>query len=628
MGLYEDKKTTAAHAVQDVRSGDRVFVGSGCAEPESLVRALSARGERLTDVEVVHLLTLGTAEYIDQPAFRHNAFFIGGNTREAVREGRADYTPIFLSEIPHLIRSGLRRVDVALLQLSAPDRHGDCSMGVHVDVQRAALQSARLVIAEINPRMPRTFGDTVVNLSELDHIIEVDTPLITLPRSEPDEISVRIGGFVARLIPNGACLQMGIGTIPDAVLSFLARKKDLGVHTEMFSDGLLDLLENGNVTNRLKTVHTGKTVASFSMGTQRLYDHAHENQRVVYYASDYVNDPRVISRNDNVVAVNSALQIDLTGQVCADSLGYRFFSGIGGQVDFIRGAAMSRGGKPIIAIPSTAADGRISRIAAHLDEGAGVVTSRGDVHYVVTEYGVAYLHGKTIRERALALIGIAHPDFRAELLNFVKRKHYVYSDEQVLAQLGNSYPGELEQRASFAGQELTIRPLRASDERRLQEFFYSHTPETVYARYFAPKKALSHREAAELCCVDYRERMALGAFLSHAEGGGIVAVARYFLHPRRNTAETATVVHEGWRRRGIGRFLVSALAEYAHNLGIRGFYSEILASNHAVVAMHRSMGHRVVWNAEDGLFRVQYDFGDGRSPKPWIRDSNLGPDQA
>lgn len=567
-----------------------------------------ARRDELSDVEVVHLLTFGGAPYASSEhagAFRHNAFFIGLNVRKQVQAGHADYTPIFLSEIPELIRKGDRRVDVVLLQLSPPDKHGYCSMGIHVDIQQAAVESARVVLAEINPQMPRTFGDTLVHLSKIDAVVERDTPLIELPGAdEPDETSIRIGGHVARLIENGACLQLGIGAIPNAVLRMLEDKRDLGVHTEMFSDGVLRLMESGAVTNRLKKVHTGKTVTSFSMGTKPLYDWVDDNPSVVFYASDYVNDPRVISRNDKVVAVNSAIQVDLTGQVSADSIGYRFFSGIGGQVDFIRGAALSRGGKPIIALPSTAKGGTVSRLVAHLDEGAGVVTSRGDVHYVVTEFGVAYLHGKTIRERALSLINIAHPDFRQELIDHVKERKYVYGDEPIDSHY--VYPADEEHFLEHGKERFLVRPLKPTDERRLQEFFYSHKPETVYNRYFAVKKSLGHREASELCCVNYRGRMAYGVFENRDRGHQLIAVGRYYLDNRRNKAEIAVVVHEERRRRGIAKHLIERLRRYANSKGIEGFYSEVLPSNKPIVEMHRKLGHDVIWCPDEGVYRVQY----------------------
>lgn len=602
--LYEQKRTTAAKAVAEVRSGDRVLVGSGCSEPEALVGALVERGPQLSDVEVVHLLTMGRADYIEprfSESFRHNAFFIGPNVRQAVQEGRADFTPIFLHELPDLVRTS-RPVDITLLQLSPPDRHGFCSMGIHVDVHRAAVETARCVVAEINPNMPRTFGDTPVHLSRLHALVEVDTPVLELAQpEEPDEVSIRIGGLVARLIPNGACLQLGIGSIPNAVLRFLQDKGDLGVHTEMFSDGMLPLLENGNVTNTKKVVHPLKTITSFTMGTRRLYDFVDDNPSIAFYASDYVNDPRIISQNDQVCAVNSAIQVDLTGQVSADSIGHRFFSGIGGQVDFIRGAAMSRGGKPIIAMPSTAKGGEISRIVPRLDDGAGVVTSRGDVHYVVTEYGVAYLHGKTIRERALSLINVAHPDFRQDLIAYVRRRHYVHQHEQIFRQASNPYPSDWEDYPTFGGVQFFVRPLKASDERRLQEFFYSHRPETVYSRYFNSKMELGHREAAELCCVDWDHRMAFGVFEMSGERA-IVAIGRYDLDPRRNLADIALTVHEDHRRKGIARYLYQRLEDYARFRGIGGLCGEVLPSNRPIIELHRSLGHEVSWQPEEGYY--------------------------
>ena len=593
---YESRLSSADEAVRHIRSGWRILVGSGCGEPQTLVKALVAQAGRLRDVEVVHLLTLGVADYVNMEhvgSFRHNAFFIGANVREAVREGRADYTPIFLSEIPELIMSGQRRVDAVLLRVTPPDRHGYCSMGIHVDIQKAAIDSAKVVIAELSPKMPRTLGDTIVHVSQLDHIVWNDQPLLELPVSKIDPTSLEIAGHVSRLISHGACLQIGIGTIPDAVLGLLGNKRNLGVHTEMFSDGLLPLLENGNINNSQKSLLTGKTVTSFVMGTQKLYDYVDDNPSVEFRPSNYVNDPRRIARNDNVVAINSAIQVDLTGQVCADSMGYNFYSGIGGQVDFIRGAAMSRGGKPIIALPSTAKEGTLSRIVPRLNEGAGVVTSRGDVHYVVTEYGVAHLHGKTIRERALALINIAHPSFRKELLEFVKGKQYVYADEAVWQQAKNPYPGDWESEETFGDTEFLVRPVRATDERMLQEFFYSHDRLTIYYRYLNAKKQLGHKEAAHMCCADYADRMAFGVFLRTGAAEKFVAIGRYDLDPRTNHAETAVVVGEEWRRRGIATFLLKRLAEYAESKGIDALISEILIDNVAMSCLHRKLGNEL-----------------------------------
>ncbi|MBZ0267436.1 acetyl-CoA hydrolase, partial [bacterium] len=348
---------TAEEAVSHIRPGARIFLGSGCAAPQTILRALAASAERLHDVETCSLLTFGEAGYVEDRLlghFRHNAFFIGPNVRSAVREGRADYTPIFLSEIPELFRSGQQRLDVALLQVAPPNRHGHCNLGIHVDIQIAAMEMADLVIAEVNPNMPRTRGRAAIAVTDIDLMVETDTPLLELPCDEPGEVAMEIGLHAARLIGDGACLQLGIGVIPNAVARFLDDRRDLGLHTEMFSDGVLGLLENGNVTNARKEVLPGRSVTSFAMGTRRLYDLLDRNPDVEFWPSDFVNDPRVICRNPNVVAINSALQVDLTGQVCADSLGYRFYSGIGGQVDFIRGAAMSPHGKPIIAFPSTA----------------------------------------------------------------------------------------------------------------------------------------------------------------------------------------------------------------------------------------------------------------------------------
>ncbi len=593
--LYQQRLCSASEAVSGIRSGDRVLVGSGCAHPELLVDAMVKLAGELSDVEVTHLLTLGRADYIRpeyQAAFRHNAFFIGGNVRNAVQSGLADYTPIFLHELPSLLRSS-RKVDVALLQLSPPDKHGFCSLGIHVDIQRAAIDAARMVIAELNPNMPRTFGDTPVHLSQLSAVVESCGPILELKTTDQErdnDVSMRIGCLVARLIPDGACVQLGIGRIPDAVLQFLQDKNDLGVHTEMFSDGLLRLLNEGNITNSRKTIHPHKTVTSFVMGSRALYDYVDDNPTIAFYASDFVNDPRIVSQNDDVVAVNSAIQVDLTGQVTADSIGHRFYSGIGGQVDFIRGAAMSRRGKPIIALPSTAKNGTVSRIVPKLSEGTGVVTSRGDVHYVVTEFGVAYLHGKTIRERAFSLINVAHPKFRTMLLDRLKETNYAKSKEAIDKQLVHAYPSEWEDYPIYGGERFFVRPLQAADERRLQEFFYSHEPETIYSRYFSVKKSLGHWEAAELCCVDWRDRMAFGVF-EDDEAESLVAVGRYDRAPRENRAEVALTVHEKHRRKGVAKDLFRRLEAYAKQQNIKGLHGQIHPSNDAMLSLHRRLGH-------------------------------------
>jgi 4-hydroxybutyrate CoA-transferase len=425
---YRSKVVTAGQAVTEVRSGHRVYIHPGAAEPEVLVRALIDRAPDLRGVEVIHLLTLGDAGYVKpgmEASFRHVAMFVGANVREAVGSGRADYMPVCLSEIPALFRGGLLPIDVCLIQVSPPDEHGFCSFGVGVDCTKTAAEVARTVIAEVNTEMPRTLGDSFIHVSKIDRIVESQRPILELPRRHAEDLHRRIGGHVAGLIEDGATLQLGIGGIPDAVLDHLTDRRDLGVHTEMFSDGVMDLVEAGVITNEKKSLHRGKIVSGFLMGSKRLYEFVHNNPIVELHPNEYTNDPFVIAANDKMVAVNSALQVDLTGQVCADSMGTSIYSGVGGQADFIRGAARSKGGKPIIALPSTAKGGTISRIVPMLDPGAGVVTTRADVHYVVTEHGVASLHGRTLRQRTEALIAIAHPDFRERLLEFAIEHHYV-----------------------------------------------------------------------------------------------------------------------------------------------------------------------------------------------------------
>jgi 4-hydroxybutyrate CoA-transferase len=415
---YLHKLTTAQEALKIVKSGSRVYIGGGCGEPVELAQSLVWRKDELRNVEIVHVLTSGHAAYSApgmEESFHVNSLFIGPNVREAVQEGRADFTPVFLHEIPRLFREGYLPIDVALISVSPPDEHGFCSYGVEVGVTKPAVEVACIVIAEINPNMPRVWGQSFIHLSQITYCVPVDYPLPRAPQSAPSPIYEQIGKGIADLIGDGDTLQIGIGAIPDAVLRSLENKHDLGVHSEMFSDGIVELVERGIITGRRKNFLPGKIVAAFMLGTERLYRFVHDNPMIEMRPVDFTNDPFTISRNDNMVAINSALQVDLTGQVCADSIGCKFYSGVGGQADFMRGAAHSKGGKPIIALPSTALNGTVSRIVPVLDPGGGVTTTRNDVHYVVTEYGAANLYGKSVRQRAEELIRIAHPDFRDEL---------------------------------------------------------------------------------------------------------------------------------------------------------------------------------------------------------------------
>ena len=421
---YQDKFTTAEEAVKLINSGDRIFIHSVAAAPQPLINAMTDRAPELENIEIVHLHTEGDAPYVKpeySDTFHTNALFVGANVRKAVNQGSADYLPIFLSEVPGLFRQGIMPIDMALVQVSPPDKHGYCSLGVSVDASRAALQEAEKAIALVNPNMPRTHGDGIFHASRFNALVEADEPLHELNIPEPTDVEKKIGQNCAELVENGATLQMGIGAIPNAVLDALDGHQDLGIHTEMFSDGVIDLVEKGVITNKKKAKHPEKIVSSFVMGSRDLYDFVDDNPMIAMLDVAYVNDTAVIRKNPKVTAINSAVEVDITGQVCADSIGTYHYSGVGGQMDFIRGASLSEGGKPIIALPSTTGKGQ-SKIVPHLKQGAGVVTTRAHVHYVVTEYGVANLYGKNLRERAHALIDIAHPDHREALQKSVKER--------------------------------------------------------------------------------------------------------------------------------------------------------------------------------------------------------------
>jgi acyl-CoA hydrolase len=609
--LYEEKVRTPDQAIGTIKRGDKVFIGSGAAEPQILVKALIDSSGRLADTRIMHIMTLGVAPYTEEKftdQFRHNAFFIGANTRQAVAEGRADYTPVFLSEIPALFRTGQIPIDVALIQVSPPDKHGFCSYGVSTDVVKSASESATRVIAEINPQMPRALGDCFINVEDIDILVPVDVPLLYSNFEEANDVARRIGRNIADLIEDGSTLQMGIGTIPDSVLHYLTDKKDLGIHTEMFSDGFMALVEKNVINNSKKTIHPGKTVASFCIGSQKLYDYIDDNPSIEFHPTEYTNDPFIVCQNDRMCAINSAIEVDLSGQVCADSLGSMFYSGIGGQVDFIRGAARSKGGKPIIALPSTAKNDTVSRIVVNLKEGAGVVTTRGDVHYVVTEWGVAYLHGKNIRERAMALINIAHPKFRKKLLEGAKKLNYVYKD-QLLTPEEVAYPEELETTMTTKDQaELIIRPIRPTDEEMLSDMFYDLSDQTIINRFFSMLKSMPHRRLQQFCCIDYTQEMSLAAITDDGPKSKIVGLGSYHLNPATHKAEIAFMVADAWQGKGIGTFMMRSLVKIAKASNIKGFTAEVLRDNLAMIALMHKSGVPTKSEIVDGSYLFTMDF--------------------
>lgn len=577
--------TSAAEAVKRIRSGQHVLVGSGAAEPQRLVEALAARRGELFDVEVLHLLTLGAAPYAG-PEFaghlRHNALFIGPNVRAAVGVGLADYTPCYLSEIPAMIRSGRLRVDAVLTQVAPPDG-GGCSLGVSVDIVKAAVESADFVVAQVNRRMPATRGESRVPLSQIDALVEADMPLPTLAPQAPTAVAGRIGRYVAQLVEDGSTIQAGIGSVPNAVLAALADKRDLGVHSELVSDGVLALVAGRTVTGRRKTVNPGRVVASFCLGSARLYEAVGQLRDFEFYPSDYVNDPCVIQRNEHMVAINSALSVDLTGQVAADSVRGSFYSGVGGQVDFIRGAARSKGGKAIIAMPSTAANG-VSRIVACLPEGTGVVTTRADVDFVVTEFGIASLKGRTIRERALALSAVAHPAYRRQLVDDAKSRGFLDAGHITpLPEL--PYPIELECRRRFGDADIFFRPMKPSDERRLKDLFYSQSKETTLMRFGVPLRFLSEQQFQDLVSIDYVDSMAIAAFAPYRDSLRMIGVGRYYVEPGGRAAEAAVTVHDDYQRRGIGTFLMDCLAWSARRRGLETLRCDVMTSSTRIQRM-------------------------------------------
>jgi acyl-CoA hydrolase/GNAT superfamily N-acetyltransferase len=609
---FADMIATPQKAAASVRPGQRVFVGTGCGQPQALVKALAERHRDLSDIEIVHLLTMGEAPYASKElrkCFRINSFFIAENVRGMIQEGLGSYTPIFLSEIPNLFNSGQLPLDVALIQVSPPDENGMCSLGISVDIVKSAAENATLVIAQVNTAMPRTLGNSLMHATCFDILVPVEEDLIEEYAPKVDEDTRKIGEYIAALVDDGSTVEFGIGRIPQAVVEFLKDKKDLGIHTEMFTDAIIDLIESGAVNGSLKKLDVGKVAASFCMGTRKLYDYIDNNPAFTFHPTEYINDPFVISRQHKQVAINVALEVDLTGQVCADSLGTQFYSGIGGQVDFNRGAARSPGGKPIIALPATAKNGSISRIVSRLSSGAGVVTTRGDVHYVATEFGVAYLHGKNVQERVIALIAVAHPDFREQLLKEAIEAKYIHPDFAAVDGRMLMDPPELRTSMTMDdGHLISFRSVHPTDEPRMKDLFYALSQETIYYRYMARMKSIPNKNIRDAVFINHRTDVAIVATIPEPYGDNILAIGRYYLDEKTNMAEAAFVVHDEWQNKKIGSFLLKHLANIARRNGIRGFTAEVLRANKPMQRVFNKCDQSVVSTPHDDVISYEIKF--------------------
>ena len=514
---YPKKFVKEEKIFSHIHPGDRIFVGTACGEPQYLVKALTQYVEKhpkaFFDAEILHVWSLGVAAYSDEKFksnFRHNSFFVGQSSRQVVNTGLADYSPVFLSQVPNLFHTNLIPVDVALIQVSPPDEHGYMSLGISVDITKSASENAKVVIAQVNRYMPRVHGVTFVHVDEVDFFIEHDEPILEFEADVSDIVAHQIGKYVARIVEDGDTIQVGYGSVPSAVVANLKNKNDLGIHSELLSDGLVELMREGVITNKYKNVNKGKTVSTFCMGHKETYEYLDDNPSIDFRTVDYTNNPIVISRHNNMTAINSAIQIDLTGMATAESIGKLFYSGIGGQADFMRGTVLAPGGKTILTIPSTAQDDEISRIIPFLQEGSGVTLNRGDVHYVVTEYGIAYLHGKNIRERAMDLIGISHPKFRPWLIKEAKRLGLIYKDQAFIPGKKGEYQENLETyRTTSQNKDIFLRPVKISDEPLLKDFFYSLSDDTIYKRFISIRRDMPHERLQEFCVIDQTKELVI-----------------------------------------------------------------------------------------------------------------------
>lgn len=616
--VYPEKFPAEEWIFKSIHPGNRIFIGTGCGEPQYLVRAfinyVQSHPKAFFDTELLQVWTLGVAPYADEKFrdnFRRNSFFISSNMRDAVNRGVADYTPLFLSQVPALFRRKLVPVDVALIQTSLPDEHGYMSLGISVDIVKAAAESASLVIAQVNSRMPRVLGDTFIHIRDVAFVVPHDEPLLEFETSVPGEIAEKIGTYVARIVQDGDTIQVGYGSMPNAILAHLKNKRHLGVHTELLTDGIVDLMKAGVIDNTMKELNPGKTVAAFCMGRRETYDFLHDNPAIEFRPVNYTNNPTVLARQKNMTAINSALEIDLSGQATAESIGKTFYSGIGGQADFMRGAILSEGGKTILALQSAAEGGTVSRIVPFLKEGAGITLTRGDIHYVVTEYGIAYLHGKNVRERAMDLIAIAHPKFRAWLIEEAKQRNLIYKDQAFIPGSKGEYPEELETyRTTRTGLDLLLRPVKLSDEHLLKDFFYSLSNDSMYRRFISSRTDMHHERLQPFVVIDYTREMVILAVTPEDEKEVIVGMAQYTIDETSHTAEVAFVVRDDHQGRGIGAELLSYVTYLARRSGLLGFTAQVLMENRQMLQLFEKMGFFIEKRVAAGVYELKMSFRD------------------
>jgi acyl-CoA hydrolase/RimJ/RimL family protein N-acetyltransferase len=621
---YPAKFAPEGKVFERINRGDRIFIGTGCGEPQyliqTLVRYVEKHPKAFFDTEVLHVWTMGIAPYANETFksnFRQNSFFIGNSTvRDAINKGIADYTPIFLSQVPELFYRKLVPIDIAFIQTSPPDAHGYMSLGVSVDITKAAAENAALVIAQVNRHVPRVHGDTFIHVEDVDFIIPYDELLLEYETQVPDDVAQSIGKYVSQLIEDGDTIQVGYGSLPNAILSNLGSKNHLGVHTELLTDGIVELMKTGVIDNSRKDIHRGKTIATFCMGKKRTYDYIHDHPGIEFRPIDYTNDPMVIARNRHMAAINSALQMDLTGQATAESIGWRFYSGIGGQADFMRGAIMSPGGKTILTLQSTAEAGKTSRIVPSLDMGAGVTLIRGDVHYVITEWGIAYLHGKNIRERAMDLIAIAHPNFRPWLIEEAKRLGLIYRDQAFIPGEKGIYPEGLETyRTTETGLEIFLRPVKINDESLLKDFFYSLSDTSLYRRFISERKDMPHERLQDFVVIDYTKEMIILAVLNKGEKEEMIGMGQYGINEATHTAEVAFAVQDEYQNKGVGSEIVSYLTFLAKRRGLLGFTAEVLRENQPMLRLFEKMGFIIEKRSSISVLELKMAFREPSGEK-------------